>query len=356
MQHVTPGTHMDYVYEMARTLKEDEGLPLTLLIEKPSAEVMPPWAIMQRYKFPLLRIFENVWLIGRERWRGTKTFYVHYSFLSAISAGLITKLFGGRVFYWNAGMPWLYKRSWKEDWYQKVAYRLITRLITGAEALIHGYCQTYGLKPSQVTVIPNWIDIKQITKEVSLKKTVRDELSIPETAPIVLFVHKLSRRKGAHFLPEIMKQITVPKVHMVVVGDGPLQQELQNEINGSEVGNRVHFLGSVPRARVKELYQAADIFIMPSEEEGSPHSLIEAMAYGAPFVAFDVGGVGETATQALLEYVIPFGDTALFCEKITHLLTNPAHYSHVVSLELQVIKRYNKATVVEQFKKLISTN
>ncbi len=353
MQHVTPGTHMDYVYEMARTLKEDEGLPLTLIIEKPSAGAIPAWAIMQRYKFPLLRIFENVWLIGRERWRGTKTFYVHYSFLSAISAGVITKLFGGQVFYWNAGMPWLYKRSWKEDWYQKVAYRLITRLITGAEALIPGYCQTYGLNASQVTVIPNWIDIKEVTKDRSLRKTVRDELSIPETAPIVLFVHKLSRRKGANFLPEIMKQITAPNVHMVVVGDGPLQQELQNEINGSEVRNQVHFLGSVPRARVKELYQAADIFIMPSEEEGSPHSLIEAMAYSVPFVAFDVGGVGETATEALSEYVVPFGEIALLARKITILLENPIEYKQVQTTVGEVKNRYEKSIIVAQFNSLL---
>lgn len=352
IQHVTPGTHMDYVFEMARTLKEDEGLPLTLLIEKPSNGEVPPWAIIQRQTFTLFRIMENFFLLLRERMRGTKIFYVHYSFLSAISAGLITKLFGGQVFYWNAGMPWLYSRSWKEDWYQKLAYRLITRLVTGAEALISGYCKTYGLKPSQVTVIPNWIDTSHITKDPSVRWTLRAEYGIGETALVVLFVHKLSKRKGAHFLPEIMKQLTVPNVHLLIAGDGPLRAELEKEMDQLPIRGRVHFLGSVSRSKVQELYQAADIFIMPSEEEGSPHSLIEAMAYGVPFVAFDVGGVRETATEALSEFVVPFANVQVLCEKVADLLTNKAMFDQVRHAESFVTKRYSKPIIVARFKEL----
>ena len=134
-----------------------------------------------------------------------------------------------------------------------------------------------------------------------------------------------------------MKQLTVPNAHLIVAGDGPLRVELEREMNKLSVRDNVHFLGSVPRAKVHDLYQATDIFIMPSEEEGSPHSLIEAMAYGIPFVAFDVGGVRETATEALSKYV---------------LLTNKTKYAEVRCIESLVMKEYNKPIIVAKFKEL----
>lgn len=354
MQHVTPGTHMDYVFEMARALRENAGLPLTLLIEKPSPVVLPSWSIVQRFSSPVLRVLENFYLIARARAHGTKIFYVHYSFVSAISAGIVTRLFGGTTYYWNAGMPWQYKRPWLQDCYEHLAFTLIHHLVTGATAIVPGYCKLYGLKPSNVVVIPNWIDLGQVTVDINYRDIVRQELGIPANARLLLFVHKLSKRKGAQLLPEIMSKLDDDTVHLVVAGSGPLRTEIEQQLTGRNLTQRVHLLGSITRARVVELYQAADVFLLPSEEEGSPHSLIEAMAYGLPFVAFDVGGVRETATAALSDLIVSPGDIAAIVAGVATLLASPEHYQHMQQLARAQVKRYDKALIQSQFSALFT--
>ncbi len=353
MQQVSPGTHMDYVYEMARTLREDEGVPLELLLEKPHDSSFPEWVTVQQLSFAPVRVLENFFCILRARLTGTKIFYIHYSYLSAITAGLVTKVCGGRVLYWNAGMPWQYKRKSTEEWYQRLAFRLIDTLVTGAEALIPGYTKMYGLKDGQVVVIPNWIDRTKINLDTNHRLFVRREYGIPDDAKVLLFVHKLSKRKGAHFLPDILAAVEDKNTHLIVAGSGPLLAELTAAFADRDLSNRAHLLGSVPRSTVESLYQAADVFLMPSEEEGSPHSLIEALAYQVPFVAFAVGGVGETATKALADYVVPFGEVGTMASKINGLLQNQSEYERVQQLESEVVTRYDKSVVVAQFKQLL---
>lgn len=346
---------MDYVYEMARTLREERGLPLTLLIEKPvMLPAQPEWVTVQRYTHPLLRIAENVWHVVIARRRGVTTFYVHYSFLSAITTGLVARLGGGTVYYWNAGMPWLYQRSWTEEWYQRLAYKCIHTLVTGAEALREGYQTMYGLRAEQVVVIPNWIDVATVREsDGDVRHIQRAALRIATHEKIVLFVHKLSRRKGADMLIPIYDALADPTVHLVVAGDGPLWSMLEQTVTERGLATRVHLLGKVPRVEVAALLQAADVFLMPSEEEGSPHALIEAMAYGVPFVAYDVGGVAETATPALADGVVPARDTSAAAAALRRFLGDPAAAADFVRREAVVVARYAKPRIVEAFYQLL---
>lgn len=356
MQQVSPGTHMDYVFEMARTLREERGLQLELLLEKSSsARVAQPWVREQRWRWPLFRVLENFWLVLKARLRGAKVFYVHYSFLSAITAGLVTRLFGGQVYYWNAGMPWLYKRSWREEWYQRLAYRLIHVLVTGAEALREGYCATYHLRPEQVRVIPNWIDLTTILPDTKQRLLTRQGLGLGETDILVLFVHKLSQRKGADLLVPIMEQVADPRVHLVVAGDGPLRQAIEADSVAKGQGKQIYFLGFVDRPTVQSLYGAADMFVMPSEEEGSPHSLIEALAYGVPPVVTDVGGVRETMTQSLSELIVTYPDVAALAAKVRELSHDAEKRTAIGSVCRAVAKTYDKPVIVDRFYELFTT-
>lgn len=355
LQQYSVGTHMDYVYELARTLRVEEGLPLTLFIEKgtcPSGA--ESWSVVQKFSFVPLRVLENIYRMLQFRFLGHTVFYVHYSFVSAISAGLITKLFGGKVYYWNAGMPWLYKRPWFVEWYQKLAYRLIDKLVTGAEALRVGYANFYALHTEKIVVIPNWIDLKNITPmSATQKMQVREYYKIPLEGRVVLYVHKLAERKGANFLPEIMEKLSVdPTVYMVIVGDGPLVSSVQNDMMTRGIEERVRFAGVLDRADVVALYKAADIFIMPSQEEGSPHALIEAMAYGLPFVAFAVGGVSETAPSSW-PYLYAYGDVSSCVEACHTLLHDTQAYTEAQLVLATHVCKFEKTKIVAAFQTLL---
>jgi len=355
MQSGTKGTHMDYVYEMARTLREDEKLPLTLVIEKPEfIQKYPDWIVAQKYQQPLLRAIENFLLLFRLRMAGHRVFYIHYSFISAISSGIITKLFGGTVYYWNAGMPWLYKRSWLQESYQRLAYKMVDYLVTGAEALVEGYSTTYGMPKENIKVVSNWIDLNAITLNPTTREKMRQQLSIPEQAPVLLFVQKLAKRKGAHLLPEIFKQLNDENVHLIIAGDGPEEAGLEQWVSDLGLESRVHMTGRLSREKMHDLYQTADIFLLPSEEEGSPHSLIEAMSYQLPFVGFAVGGVVETIPPTLCSYLYEFGDTASLVEGIKIYLKDPTKVEDNKIVIGEWVQRFDKIHVVKLFKNLLT--
>ncbi len=352
IQQVTPGTHMDYVFAMARTLREERGLSLAVLLEKPSKGVeSAAWITTQKMSFAPLRVLENLYLMLKARYAGVKVFYIHYSFLSAITAGIVTRLFGGKVYYWNAGMPWLYQRSWTEEWYQRLAYKLIHVLVTGADALVSGYCQTYGLLPEQVRVIPNWIDLNTVIIDDKERLITRQQYGISDSDTLLLFVHKVSNRKGAQHLVKVLSALS-SDVHLVIAGDGPLLANLQSEAGTMGLTKRFHSLGFVDRTKVKSLYNAADIFVMPSEEEGSPHSLIEAMAYGLPSVVTAVGGVSETLGDNA-DLMVNYFDQDNFVAVINKLISDKSYY-HLKQASLRrAVGRFSKPLVVDSFVSLL---
>lgn len=346
---------MDYVYEMARTLRFERELPLTLVIEKGDcAQEDAAWCRAQSYRNAPLRILENLFILLRLRLSGHKIFYIHYSFVSAISAGLITKLFGGTVYYWNAGMPWFYKRSFLTERYQKLAYRLIDVLVTGAEALRTGYVDFYKLKPEQIKVIPNWINLHETKNDAAVRTEIRTKYGLSEEAKVLLYVHKLAKRKGAHFLPEILDKLRDnSSIYLAVVGDGPLEAELNREIAERQLTDRIIMTGRLDREEVTQWYQAADLFVMPSEEEGSPHALIEAMAYGLPFVTFAVGGVAETAPPAW-HYCYSYGAVDELVAGTRELLSNQQKYQEAQTQVTKWVTIFDKPVIVDEFVKLFT--
>jgi len=283
--------------------------------------------------------------------RGVRIFYVHYSFKGALVAILLTKLFGGRVFYWNCGMPWLYKRGWLEE----KLFRFILRnsiFVTGTNSLAEHYADRYGLDRARVRVVPNYIRVSHM--QGITRDSARRELEIPSGKKVVLFLHRLSRRKGAHFLPDILKEFAIREdVLFLIVGDGPERTNTELRVTSYELQNRVRFEGNVPNNRVPIYFAAADVFLMPSEEEGMPNALLEAMAAGVPFVASDVGGVREMTPPSLHEYVLPQGDVAAFAEKIKKLLGDEELREKISQEERGWVKRYDVSVAASAFLALL---
>lgn len=354
MQQHSSGTHMDYVHEMARTLRFDEGLPLTLFIEKGKLSAAEKkWCVAQRFHFAPLRILENFFMLLSLRARGHKIFYVHYSFLSAISAGIVTKIFGGTVYYWNCGQPWMYKRALFQGLYEKFAYKCIDYLVTGVEAVAAGYMKTYGLTRDQIMIIPNWIDLDQVNRDTRAREKVREQFGVSGDTKILLFVHTLSRRYGAHLLPQILKELHTTDVHMLIAGDGNLRDSITEEFAALGLSKKMHMLGYASREVVEELLQSADVFVMPSEGAGSPHSLIEAMAYDLPFVSYDVGGVRETAPPYAAPYLFTYPETDSIAQGIRELLLDAEKYSAFQASERAWVRHFSKPAIASRFKSLL---
>ncbi|MDP3794486.1 MAG: glycosyltransferase family 4 protein, partial [bacterium] len=281
---------------------------------------------IQRFQFYPLRLVEGFVMLLRLRFSGYRTVYVHYSFLAAFTAALVMRPTGGRVFYWNCGLPWLYRRSIAREFFERLTYRLITHLVTGTQSLAYAYARHYGIPVGRTRVMPNWIDTERIKNQESKirRSEFRAKLKIAAGRKAVLFIHRLSRRKGADLLPEIIRELDDEHSVCFIIGEGPERRAIESRIKNYGLKERARFCGAVPNRDLYQYYAVADALIMPSREEGFPRVLLEAMAFGVPFVASDVGGVRDIIPPSMYEYLVSGDDPQDFALSLRQLLVENA--------------------------------
>lgn len=105
---------------------------------------------------------------------------------------------------------------------------------------------------------------------------------------VILGAGRLVHQKGFHRLVDAFTRIapTNPGWDLVILGEGPLREDLTRQAADAGCDGRIHLPGNV--ADIGAYYDAADIFVLPSYFEGMPNALLEAMAHGLPSIAFDI--------------------------------------------------------------------
>lgn len=329
-------THFYYNYELLERIRG--RVKLFLIVERGSRP-KGFYGYRQIFRWAPLRGLELFVLIGVLRLCGYKTTWTHYSFFGAILAPFFTK-----SFYWNCGMPWLYTRGRTEEYFFQLALRR-SMLVTGTEGMKSMYTSKYHLKQKKAYVLPNWINIQRFEHWRGRREEARHKLGIARSAKVVLFIHHLSKRKGANMLmPTAQYFDNDTDVLFLVAGQGPLEAAIH--------GGNIRKEGAVPQADIPLYLAAADVFFMPSEEEGFPHVLLEAMAMELPIVASDVGGVSEIVPPEAKEYVLPQNATA-FAEKIQFLLDDPARARVVAQAGKRWVEKFSIEKIQENFLELI---
>ena len=155
-------------------------------------------------------------------------------------------------------------------------------------------------------------------------------------------------------MPEIINNLKDENIVLLIVGDGPEKQNLEFRIQDLGLSDKVKFLGWIPNEEIYQYYAIADVFIMPSEEEGFPRVLLETMAMGVPFVSSDAGGVKEIVPPEFLNYVVKIGDTKTFSLKIKELLNLPQEkLKELKTIEKNWVQKYDLSQVIEIFKGII---
>src|SRR5581483_11480172 len=104
---------------------------------------------------------------------------------------------------------------------------------------------------------------------------------------------------------------------LLLAGDGPLRPRMEQLAVELGISERVHFAGF--RSHVGAVYAAADAVALTSANEGTPVSVIEALAAGRPVVSTDVGGVADVVEDARTGFLIPAGDVDLFADRLRRL-------------------------------------
>jgi glycosyltransferase involved in cell wall biosynthesis len=129
--------------------------------------------------------------------------------------------------------------------------------------------------------------VEEIKVRFSIDKNeAREILGIKKDTTVLTCVGRLHEQKNHDLLVRMMKHLE--NVHLYCAGDGPLHNQIINQIEKEEVKEKIILLGDLDRPKVQLLLRASDIFIIPSIYEGLSNSLLEAMSYGLPVVFSDI--------------------------------------------------------------------
>jgi glycosyltransferase involved in cell wall biosynthesis len=177
--------------------------------------------------------------------------------------------------------------------------------------------------PERLLVMPLGLELDRFLTCEARRGELRAELGLDGGASIVGIVARLVPIKAHETFLEAAATLAaeVPGSHFLVVGDGERRQELVALADRLGLGARVHFLGW--RRDLDRVYADLDLVVLTSRNEGSPVSLIEAMAAARPVVATRVGGVPDLVEDGVTGCLAVPGDASALARDMEALLVDP---------------------------------
>lgn len=184
-------------------------------------------------------------------------------------------------------------------------------------------CLDAGVPIGKLCEIDNAIDLSSY-KSLTEKREARTGFNIDPEKPVVVTVGRLSKEKAFDVLIQSFADLlaTGLAATLLIAGDGPERESLQNQVASDGVADSVRLIGHV--ADPQDVYAAADVFALSSTSEGLPNSLLEAMACGVPVVATAVGAVPSVVTDESNGLLCPAGDASTLTLALNRLLSNEA--------------------------------
>jgi glycosyltransferase involved in cell wall biosynthesis len=197
------------------------------------------------------------------------------------------------------------------------------KLIAISQAPRDYWVRERRVPPSKVVVIHNGVDIYRFQPDHIDSSQVRRELALDPAAPVVGTVGRLSKQKGIAYFLESLTEVSYrfPEARFMIVGDGPLRAELEENARISGVDNKVVFTGY--RSDIPSLLAAMDVFVVPSLWEPFGIVSLEAMAMNKPVIGSRVEGILEVVVPDVTGILVPPADSQALASAIIALLKDP---------------------------------
>ncbi|HZI94737.1 MAG TPA: glycosyltransferase, partial [Patescibacteria group bacterium] len=191
-------------------------------------------------------------------------------------------------------------------------------IVANAPAVREDLIQRLGLRPERVQVIMNGVDTDQFHPGDGMLR--RQWGADNGSDPVIGFVGSLRDAKDPALFLAMARKVAgrVPRARFVLVGDGPLREELVGMARATQLDGRVVFAGE--RSDIPDVMRSIDLLAVTSVREGCCNAILEAMASGVPVVATAVGGNPDLITQGLDGLLFPHGDAGAGAEAVESLL------------------------------------
>ncbi len=158
---------------------------------------------------------------------------------------------------------------------------------------------------SPIEIIPNGVEVDRIAHPSAPHSKVSQ--GIPEAAPVAITVGRLGPEKNLTFLLRALTRAVahVPDLHLVIVGEGPERDDLEEFARWAGLGRRMRLVGAVPYEEIPNWLAMADFFVITSTSESHPLSVLEALAAGLPVVGVAAPGVADSVVDGENGFLAP---------------------------------------------------
>jgi len=208
----------------------------------------------------------------------------------------------------------------------RYAYGIAHAVITNADA-VKMQLVGEGVPSEKLLTVYNGLDMKRVTPQLGLERSVKLELLHLPKEPERVFVTIVANVQHAvkdhpTFLRAAARvHQAVPNAAFVVAGEGDLINELRAFAENLGIGRETFFIGRCQR--VAELLSISSVCVLSSKAEGFSNSILEYMAAERPVVITDVGGAREAVIEGENGYIVPVGDDETMAVRIIALLRHP---------------------------------
>jgi glycosyltransferase involved in cell wall biosynthesis len=185
------------------------------------------------------------------------------------------------------------------------------------------------------------------------------------TGPFLLFVGRLTEKKGVEYLikamPVILKKY--PDSKLLIIGTGEIEQQLTQLVNSFGMQKQIIFTGAIPNKELPAYFATADIFIGPSvkavggDTEGFGLTFVEAGMSGCFVIGTDVGGIGDIIEHGKTGFLVKERDSEQLAQTITMILDNGDELNHMKEATIRILcKKFCWPAIAERYKKILSPN
>ncbi len=207
---------------------------------------------------------------------------------------------------------------------------LLARMMRSVEAFIaisdeiRDGLITDGIRPERIHRLPNFVDPAIFHPAGPGEKEDAKRRRGDADRTLLLFSGRLVARKGVEHLLMAWKDVSpeFPDARLILLGEGPSRQNLVASAENLGIAGTVRFEGRVDD--VPDRLRSADIFVLPSLQEGMPNSLLEAMASGLPAIATRIGGVLDLVEDGVDGRLVEPGNPEMFAAAMRDLIGDPA--------------------------------
>ena len=215
----------------------------------------------------------------------------YWGFYDKVFYCLITRLLGKKSVLNPVGghFKFFYKRNRFNRFFVPMMLRIPNGVISGTTYWFNYFKHSFNIK--QLKNIPNPVIVPSVTREFSAS----------QTSLIITFLARIEKEKGVLVFTDVVKKSldSGQRDHFIIAGKGPALEQVNKELSKYVGTGQLEILGFVSEEEKQQIFKRTDIYVLPTEFEVLPVSLLEAMSYGCVVIATNVGGIPDAVKDGI---------------------------------------------------------